>query len=120
MKKTIGIIGAGNMGEAFIAAMITAKLFEKTEVWVSDVSKDRLALMETSYGVRTTIDSPVLFNRCDIVVLAVKPQQMENVLPPLPMTHRSPLSSSSPSPLASASKKSRRRFLGGFPRRNTA
>ena len=80
MKKTIGIIGAGNMGEAFIAAMITAKLFEKTEVWVSDVSKDRLALMETSYGVRTTIDSPVLFNRCDIVVLAVKPQQMENVL----------------------------------------
>ena len=80
MKKTIGIIGAGNMGEAFIGAVLTSKLFTKSEVWVSDVSSDRLALMETNYGVRTTLDSPVLFDRCDVVVLAVKPQQMEAVL----------------------------------------
>ncbi len=80
MKETIGIIGAGNMGEAFIGAVITSKLFEKPEVWVCDVSTDRLALMETSYGVRTTQDSQALFNQCDIVILAVKPQQMEDVL----------------------------------------
>jgi pyrroline-5-carboxylate reductase len=80
MKKTIGIIGAGNMGEAFVGAVLTSKLFEKTAVWVSDVSSERLSIMETTYGIQTTHDSNSLFAQCDIVVLAVKPQQMNDVL----------------------------------------
>ncbi len=80
MKKSIGIIGAGNMGEAFVGAMIASELFEKTDIWVSDISSGRLALMERTYGVQTTRDNAGLFDRCDIVVLAVKPQQMSDIL----------------------------------------
>lgn len=80
MQKTIGIIGAGNMGEAFIGAILSSNLFEKTGVWISDINGKRLSQMEADYGVRTTSDNAELFNRCDIVVLAVKPQQMNDIL----------------------------------------
>lgn len=80
MQKTIGIIGAGNMGEAFVGAVLSSKLFEKTEVWISDINGERLSQMEADYGVRTTSDNADLFCRCDIVVLAVKPQQMNDIL----------------------------------------
>jgi pyrroline-5-carboxylate reductase len=80
MQKTIGIIGAGNMGEAFIGAMLTSKLFIKENVWVSDVSSDRLDLMQRTYGIQTTTDNTALFGQCQVVVLAVKPQQMNDIL----------------------------------------
>jgi len=91
MKKTIGFIGAGNMGEAMIGAVLTSKLFEKTDVWMSDINEERLSRMETDYGVRTTSDNAVLFEQCDIVVLAVKPQQMDDILAQIAPQAKSPL-----------------------------
>jgi pyrroline-5-carboxylate reductase len=80
MPLSIGIIGAGNMGEAFVGAMLAAKLFAPSEVQVSDISGERLKLMEASYGIRTTHDNAALFRRSDIVILAIKPQQMGEIL----------------------------------------
>jgi pyrroline-5-carboxylate reductase len=80
MQQSIGIIGAGNMGEAFVGAVITSKLFAPSEVEVSDINSQRLKFMETTYGIRTTSDNKALFNRSDIVILAVKPQQMSEIL----------------------------------------
>jgi pyrroline-5-carboxylate reductase len=80
MSDTIGIIGAGNMGEAFVGAVLKSNLFEASGVWISDVNNERLAAMKTAYGIQATNDSTALFKQCDIVVLAVKPQQMNEVL----------------------------------------
>ena len=80
MTTSLGIIGAGNMGEAFIGAVLGAKLFAPSQVWVSDVSEARLGFISTTYGIRTTQDNAALFHACDIVILAVKPQQMDMIL----------------------------------------
>ncbi|MHC4836263.1 MAG: pyrroline-5-carboxylate reductase [Planctomycetota bacterium] len=70
--KTIGFIGGGNMAQAILEGILKAGLFEKDAVWVSDVRPDR--------GVRGTADNVELTQHADVVVLAVKPQVMADVL----------------------------------------
>jgi pyrroline-5-carboxylate reductase len=80
MKKTFGIIGAGNMAEAFVGGVLASKLFKASDVCVSDVNDQRLEFMAATYGVRTESDNAALFNGNDIIILAVKPQLMGQIL----------------------------------------
>lgn len=76
----IGFIGAGNMGEAMVGALIRADIFSPAMVMMSDVYQDRLEYMKKTYGVTVMSDNFRLFSESDIVLLAVKPQQMGQVL----------------------------------------
>lgn len=78
--KYIGLIGGGNMGEAITGAMIRSKLYDPSMIFISDVSKQRLETLRKTYGVNVTDDNQMLFSKCDIVILAVKPQMMEAAL----------------------------------------
>ncbi len=80
MSQSIGFIGAGNMGEAIIGAALTAGCYRPADITASDVSPDRLAYMAATYGIRTTTDNRRLFCQSDIIVLAVKPQQMTDTV----------------------------------------
>jgi pyrroline-5-carboxylate reductase len=80
MTNSIGIIGAGNMGEAFIGAIIGANLFSSSHVYASDVSQERLSAIKAAYHIQTTSDNITIFNTCDIIILAVKPQHMDDIL----------------------------------------
>ena len=75
-----GIIGAGNMGEAFAGAMIKAKIFSPSMIFLSDINQTRLDFLNKKYGVLTTTDNVKLFLDCDVVLLAVKPQHIKNLL----------------------------------------
>ncbi|MBW1898576.1 MAG: NAD(P)-binding domain-containing protein, partial [Deltaproteobacteria bacterium] len=78
--KKIGIIGAGNMGEAFAGAMIRSGLNNPSELFVSDIREERTTALERTYGINTEKDNFGLFRECEILILAVKPQVMEQVL----------------------------------------
>ncbi len=78
--KKIGFIGAGNMGEAIIGALIQAGIFSSSMIYASDASKERLDIMKKTYGINVTDDNIRLFSESNIVILAVKPQQMNQVL----------------------------------------
>lgn len=78
--KRIGFVGAGNMGEAILGALIRSGVFAPENIFVSDISEARLDWMRKEYGVTTLTDNPRLFKECDILVLAVKPQHMDQVL----------------------------------------
>jgi len=78
--KKIGFIGAGNMGEAIIGALIQAGIFSSSMIYASDASKERLDMMKKTYGINVTDDNIRLFSESNIVILAVKPQQMNQVL----------------------------------------
>lgn len=78
--KTIGFVGGGNMGEAMIGALLRTELFEPARIAVSDVSQSRRGYLTDTYGVSVTTDNATLFAESDIVVLAVKPQNMTEVL----------------------------------------
>lgn len=78
--KTIGVLGAGNMGEALIAGLVKACIVEPRQVLASRRSEVALAYLADTYGIRTTVDNKALVAQSDFVVLAVKPQVMARVL----------------------------------------
>ena len=80
LNKTIGFLGAGNMGEAFIGALIRSKLSDPAMISVSDILKERLKSMEKTYGVAVTTDNSKLYSESDVVIMAVKPQQTAELL----------------------------------------
>lgn len=79
-RLTIGVLGAGNMGEALIAGLVKASIVEPHQVLASRRSEVALAYLADTYGVRTTRDNGELVRASDIVVLATKPQVLASVL----------------------------------------
>lgn len=80
IKGRIGFIGAGNMGEAIAGAIVGAELAAPDTITMSDVSETRLEYMNRTYGVKGNTNNTEVFLESGIVVLAVKPQQMDAVL----------------------------------------
>jgi pyrroline-5-carboxylate reductase len=78
--SSVGFIGGGNMGEALIKGLLSASLFNSHHINVFDVSKQRLEYLETTYHVRIAGGIADLARPCDLVVLAVKPQTIPEVL----------------------------------------
>src|SRR2546426_8922580 len=79
-NKTIAFIGAGNMGEALIRGLLAAAVVDPQQIIASDVRSDRLALLEELFHIRTVSDNALAVRDADIALLAVKPQQMTQVL----------------------------------------
>lgn len=79
-RSTIGVLGAGNMGEALIAGLVKASIVEPGQILASRRSEVALAFLADTYGVRTTMDNGALVADSDIVVLATKPQVLAEVL----------------------------------------
>lgn len=75
----IGFIGAGNMAAAMMGALVSAGV-AGAKIRATDVSAERLKLVGETYGALAAPDNTALFSACDVIVLAVKPQQMKDVL----------------------------------------
>lgn len=73
----IAFIGGGNMAEALIRG-ISQKGFR--DIIVSEPREDRRNYLKERFSIRTTHDNKEAVREADIVVLAVKPQVMEDVL----------------------------------------
>jgi len=79
-NKAIGIIGGGNMGAVLLKGMISGNLVTVGTVTVSDVDRQRRHYLTETYGITATADNADAVTGVDIVILAVKPQQMGEVL----------------------------------------
>lgn len=78
--KKIGIIGTGNMGGALISGLVLSKATQPENVICSDLRLDVLEKIRETYGVETTTDNEVLCKASEIIIYAVKPQILANVL----------------------------------------
>lgn len=76
----IAFIGGGNMGEAVLSAILDKGLSTKQTIFVSDISEVRRQHLEQEYGVSVAGDSRWVVERGDIVILAVKPQNLAEVM----------------------------------------
>ena len=72
----IGFIGGGNMAEALIKG-ITSR--GTRGIMVSDPKEDRRRYLGDAYGVVTTPSNREVALACDIIILAVKPQNIDDV-----------------------------------------
>jgi pyrroline-5-carboxylate reductase len=78
--KKIGIIGAGKMGGVLMGGIVSRNLIPPRHIAVSDALAEPLEKLEKAYGVCTTEDNKKVVTSSDIIILAVKPQTMPEVL----------------------------------------
>jgi len=78
--KKISFIGGGKMGSALIKGILSRNLIAPGKVTVSDVVKEQLEELRKTYGVCVTKDNKKAVRDSDIIILAVKPQNMAEVL----------------------------------------
>lgn len=79
-QRQIAFIGAGNMAAALIRGLLRARFARPEDITVSDPSAARRELLAHEFGVRATNDNLEATRGADIVVLAVKPQVMDQAL----------------------------------------
>jgi len=78
--KVVGMIGAGNMGEVLIRGLIQSGKVKKSDIIASDISQDRLDHMSRTYGIRVTTSNVEVVEKASIVMIAVKPQNIDDLL----------------------------------------
>ncbi len=79
----VGIIGAGNMGEAILKGIVEKTDIKPDEIIISDINSERLNFLVEKYGVAATEDNRRLVNMSDVIFLAVKPKDLKKTLTPL-------------------------------------
>jgi len=75
----IGFIGGGNMADAIIGGIIRSGLVDCGSVVVSDIAPERLTALLQKHGVRTTDSNSDVISACDTIILAVKPQTLDEI-----------------------------------------
>jgi pyrroline-5-carboxylate reductase len=78
--RIIGFIGAGNMAEAMIRGLLEAKLVSAERLMASDIIEARRQQIDERFGVQTVAESREVAAKASILILAVKPQDMEAAL----------------------------------------
>ncbi len=79
MSSTIAFIGGGNMARSLIGGLL-ARGRAASELIVSDPVAAQLDLLRTKFGVRTATSNIEAAREADVVILAVKPQDLRTVL----------------------------------------
>jgi len=75
----VGIIGVGRMGSALVRGFLNAKMTKKS-LLASDHNKEKLKLLCNDTGIKMAHDNIELVGRSEIVIIAVKPKDLEKVL----------------------------------------
>ena len=80
ISKNIGFIGGGRMGEALIKGILQANLVNADQILVMEPDNERRSLLSEQYGIAVYDQAESVWSNCGIVLLAVKPQIMGQVL----------------------------------------
>ena len=75
----IGFIGGGVMAESIISGMINNGVMDSSDIMVSEIVPDRRNYLETRYGVNVTSENSGAINNIELIILAVKPQDLSNI-----------------------------------------
>ncbi len=79
-NKKLGFIGGGNMAGAMIKGLVSASFIEAKNIFVSEPSESKRDALHAEYKIKVTADNRELAKKSDILVLAVKPQILKEVL----------------------------------------
>jgi len=76
-KRRIAILGSGKIGEALIKGLVSSGWREPKEIVATDIHPERVEEMRTLYGVEATTSNVEAVEGASVIVLAVKPQDLE-------------------------------------------
>jgi len=76
----IGFIGAGNMATALAKGLLASEVVDAGRIYAADVDEKRRKLFARATSANVCSDNAAVVGEADVIVLAVKPQQIEDVL----------------------------------------
>jgi pyrroline-5-carboxylate reductase len=80
IKSDVVFIGAGNMAEALVKGLVQGGVCPAKQITVTDPRAERLDFFRTAFAVNAMVSNTDAVAKAGIVVLAVKPQSMSDVL----------------------------------------
>lgn len=84
----VSIIGGGNLGSSFIQGFLQTKKWKPTNILVCDISQSKISSLKRKFKVRTTSKIKEVLNFSSILILAVEPKDMEDLLSGLDVSQR--------------------------------
>src|SRR3954466_3234336 len=81
--QNIGVLGCGNMGAALVRALVASGTAAAKDIYVYDTLAPAMETLKRELGVQTMIQAHDLPDRCDVLILAVKPQIFHHIAPGL-------------------------------------
>ncbi|MCD4703218.1 MAG: pyrroline-5-carboxylate reductase [Methanosarcinaceae archaeon] len=79
-NKKLGFIGTGKMGESLIRGLVDAKAIDGSNIYASDVYEVTLNILHQELGINISTENRDVIANSDVIILAVKPQILKNVL----------------------------------------
>lgn len=79
-QKRIAFIGSGNMAEPMMAGLIKEGV-EPSLITAADIRQDRVIELQQKYGIKPAVDNQTTAAEADILILAVKPQYFDSIVP---------------------------------------
>ena len=80
MDARLAILGTGRMGEALLGGLLRSGGAAPDQLWCTVRSDERALRLAETYGVRVDTDSPAAAAQADVVLIAVKPQNIRALL----------------------------------------
>jgi pyrroline-5-carboxylate reductase len=77
---SIGFIGGGRMAEAIIKGILSSKIVSGPDIHVSDVDVKRRDRLAATYAVSAEVNNQRTAELSDVIILAVKPQVINEVI----------------------------------------
>lgn len=84
--RKIGFIGTGHMGQAMIQAFIESGRVPAAKIYATNRSDGKLKKMQEQFGINVVATNEELIDKCEIVIIAVKPQDLAAMLEPIAST----------------------------------
>jgi pyrroline-5-carboxylate reductase len=83
MKENIGFIGAGNMAQALIEGWLSKQLVTPGELFATNRTPGKLQRLKDEFQVGLCATNEELVDKSDVVIIAVKPQDIESAVEPI-------------------------------------
>ncbi|MBC7421670.1 MAG: pyrroline-5-carboxylate reductase [Bdellovibrio sp.] len=72
----IGFVGAGHMTQALVKGMVQSKAVRPEQIIISNRTPGKLIKLQETFGVQTRAQNEQVVEECDVVILAMKPQDL--------------------------------------------
>jgi pyrroline-5-carboxylate reductase len=80
MSRRICVLGAGKAGEALVAGLLSSGWSKPADIVATARHQERIDELSQRYGIEGTLDNVAAVEGAQVVVIAVKPQDIEGLL----------------------------------------
>lgn len=80
LNQKVLLIGGGSMGRSLLRGILKAGLTDAAHMTVVDIHEERLKSLHEEFGIEVSTDSAAAVQGKDVIILAVKPFSLNDVL----------------------------------------